>query len=837
MNFRRFSWILTLLVISSLSASAQPAFPDSVLASMARLVEAYNHFGRYNVQEKVYLHFDNTGYFLGETMWFKAYVVAAPQLRPTELSRVLYVELLTPEGRVVETKKLKIVDGKCHGEFLLAGSTLIGGFYEVRAYTRAMLNWEGTVFSRVFPVFDRPETDGEYNHRITHYARSFRLPDYRQKQPDMEALNLSFYPEGGVLVAGLPSVVAFKATDKLGRGVALSGGVYDANDRLLTTFTTQHNGMGRFVVTPGNEPCKVKISDGRSQKQFTLPAAKPQGYTMTVDNLHGEEMLLTLRRSAATEGQLVGLMVACRGLAHTFELVDMRSDTLVSFSLPKDNFPAGVQQITLFTSQGEVLAERLAFHRGDRQIVITVDSLKSHYKPMERVNLSFTMSDERGNPIEGDFSLSVRDYATEVPTYYQSQVVSNLLLESDLKGYIEDIPYYFEADDRRHREDLDLLMLVQGWRRYEWRQQAGVEPFEPEHFVEEGIVVKGNVYDYHLFGAKAKAGVELSVWIYSPLTNSHGKAFTDENGGFVFLSDSDIWGKNNLVLQTQTTNRRGKKKNKAYGIELDRSFSPPALAYPPLMATLPDTIMNPLEEVRVEMSTADTSDNADLDNDVIVRQLSQVDVKAERVQGYDSRVSIEYVVAEEEDKLIDSKVRHYTTSSIPDLLEQINPFFVISESWSDEKDTVVSQYLYKGKRARFGFFRYNEGGDYSFDKTRNLLNVFPEDVKTISIIEYPSYVAIRLYEYPANERKKYKKGYRATTLQGYSVPEEFFHVDYSVGVLPDAQDFRRTLYWDPDVKTDSTGRAWVSFYNNSSETRLRISAETLTSDGVPGCYE
>ena len=80
---------------------------------------------------------------------------------------------------------------------------------------------------------------------------------------------------------------------------------------------------------------------------------------------------------------------------------------------------------------------------------------------MERVNLGFTMSDERGNPVEGDFSLSVRDYATEVPTYYQSQVVSNLLLESDLKGYIEDIPYYFEAYDRRHREDLDLLILVQ----------------------------------------------------------------------------------------------------------------------------------------------------------------------------------------------------------------------------------------------------------------------------------------------------------------------------------------------------------------------------------------
>lgn len=837
MNFRRFSWILTLLVISSLSASAQSAFPDSVLSAMARLVEAYNHFGRYNVQEKVYLHFDNTGYFLGETMWFKAYVVAAPQLRPTEMSRVLYVELLTPEGRVVETKKLKIVDGKCHGEFLLAGSTLIGGFYEVRAYTRAMLNWEGTVFSRVFPVFDRPETDGEYNHRITQYARSFRLPNYRAKQSGMDDLNLSFYPEGGVLVEGLPSVVAFKATDKLGRGVALSGGVYDSNDRVLTTFTTQHNGMGRFVVTPGNEPCKVKISDGRSQKQFTLPAAKPQGYTMTVDNLNGEEMSLTLRRSAAVEGEFVGLMVACRGLAHTFELVDMRRDTLVSLALPKANFQPGVQQITLFTSQGEVLAERLAFHRGDRQIVITVDSLKPLYAPMERVNLGFTMSDERGNPVEGDFSLSVRDYATEVPTYYQSQVVSNLLLESDLKGYIEDIPYYFEADDRRHREDLDLLMLVQGWRRYEWRQQAGVEPFEPEHFVEEGIVVKGNVYDYHLFGAKAKAGVEVSVWIYSPVTSRHGKAFTDEDGGFVFISDSDIWESSNLVLQTQITNRRGKKKNKPYGIELDRSFSPPALAYPPLMTTLPDTVMNPLEEIQVRSFPVDTVDNSDLDDDAIVYQLSEVDVNALRVRGLDRRASVEYVVAEEEDKLIDSQVRHYT-DDFPAFLEQINPFFTISYEWSKDGYTATPQYWYKGKRAYFAFYQYGSDGYYYFDKDYwDLDKISLDDVKKMEIVEHATNVAIRLYAYPPQERKNYKKGYRATTLQGYSVPKEFFHVDYGVGVLPDESDFRRTLYWDPDVKTDSTGRAWVSFYNNSSETRLRISAETLSSDGVPGCCE
>lgn len=123
------------------------------------------------------------------------------------------------------------------------------------------------------------------------------------------------------------------------------------------------------------------------------------------------------------------------------------------------------------------------------------------------------------------------------------------------------------------------------------------------------------------------------MWIYSPLTNSHGKAFTDENGGFVFLSDSDIWESSNLVLQTQITNRRGKKKNKPYGIELDRSFSPPALAYPPLMTTLPDTVMNPLEEIQVRSFPVDTVDNSDLDDDAIVYQLSEVDVNALRVRG------------------------------------------------------------------------------------------------------------------------------------------------------------------------------------------------------------
>lgn len=182
-------------------------------------------------------------------------------------------------------------------------------------------------------------------------------------------------------------------------------------------------------------------------------------------------------------------------------------------------------------------------------------------------------------------------------------------------------------------------------------------------------------------------------------------------------------------------------------------------------------------------------------------------------------------------------MRHYT-DDFPAFLEQINPFFTISYEWSKDGYTATPQYWYKGKRAYFAFYQYGSDGYYYFDKDYwDLDKISLDDVKKMEIVEHATNVAIRLYAYPPQEHKNYKKGYRATTLQGYSVPKEFFHVDYGVGVLPDESDFRRTLYWDPDVKTDSTGRAWVSFYNNSSETRLRISAETLSSDGVPGCCE
>ncbi|MBR1593711.1 MAG: hypothetical protein IJ659_02925, partial [Alloprevotella sp.] len=158
-----------LFALMCAGAYAQNAanLPDSAQTQQEKLrgfVQGVETFGRLYPQEKAYLHLDNTGYFIGDTIWYKAYVVRPDTMAFTNLSGVLYVELVDPFGEILVTQKLKIEDGQCHGDIALS-EVLTSGFYEIRAYTRYMTNWPAeNIFSRVVPVFAKPKREGDYSH-------------------------------------------------------------------------------------------------------------------------------------------------------------------------------------------------------------------------------------------------------------------------------------------------------------------------------------------------------------------------------------------------------------------------------------------------------------------------------------------------------------------------------------------------------------------------------------------------------------------------------------------------------------------------------------------------
>lgn len=206
---------------------AQSLSKQEQMRSLLGYAVRANHFNTLYPQEKVYLHFDNTAYFSGETMWFSANVVGATA-RDSAFSKVLYVELLSPTGVVLQQQKLKVEESRCHGAFPLIDASVkeatakrgvLGypsGYYEVRAYTRSMLNFDAHgCFSRVFPIYETPEKEGDYDNAvIKQYLGKEKI---RPEMKKAKAFNIEFFPEGGHLIRGVENRIAFKATDSSGR--------------------------------------------------------------------------------------------------------------------------------------------------------------------------------------------------------------------------------------------------------------------------------------------------------------------------------------------------------------------------------------------------------------------------------------------------------------------------------------------------------------------------------------------------------------------------------------------------------------------------------------------
>ena len=322
MNMKRIISILFLLL--SLSGYAQQS--DEATSILSYLQKAMN-FNKVVPQEKVYLHLDNTGYFENETLWFKAYVTRTDNGRPSDLSKVLYVELLNPSGDVLKTQKYPIDSlGQSHGEMKL--DTLFGsGFYEVRAYTRYMTSWGvNAVFSRVFPIFKAPAEEGKYDD-LTIKPRLYkhRDPNNRDRSDSLylraidegihsndllKTISVRFYPEGGSLVRGKKSRVALLAVDDNGNPYSGEGFVLNEAGDVLASVQTDTLGRGLFEVTPDGSPLSFQMrnlekSDRKAFQNFSLPEAREEGCVLSLDAV-SDSMSVTLQCTDSLRGSLLG---------------------------------------------------------------------------------------------------------------------------------------------------------------------------------------------------------------------------------------------------------------------------------------------------------------------------------------------------------------------------------------------------------------------------------------------------------------------------------------------------------------------------------------------------
>ncbi|MDR2038421.1 MAG: hypothetical protein LBQ60_10915, partial [Bacteroidales bacterium] len=821
---------------------------------------AIENFGNSLPQEKVYLHFDNTSYYQGDHIWFQCYTVTSGLNRPTQLSKTLYVELLNPGGEIIAKQVLPIRNGRCHGDFPLNHLPFYSGFYEIRAYTKYMLNFgEETIFSRIFPVFDQPQEAGNFEEKSIQKYTVYKYPQKRESVKKAKKVNLKFYPEGGNLIEGVPSHVAFEATDAYGNPLELSGTVLDKGKNEILSFATTHNGRGVFIYTPAEKGSQAIVNLDDKKYRFDLPDPIPQGFVMHVDNLSSKDSLFVMvRRNDRTPAEELGLAVISRGNIFYYYQLDLEKSK-VRFGIDKNDLPAGVSQVVLFDIAGRIVADRLVFaHNQVEQLSIHVRAEKETYQPFEPVELNFSIRNQSDKPVCTPLSVSVRDGMAEVEGRHT--ILTDLLLMSEIKGYVRHPSYYFESDDYEHRSALDQLLMVQGWRRYSWEYWSGTKPFELKYLPEQAIEVHGKVVtigrrkpvpDVQVSSFLAKRGEdEASGNTYIDIFD------TDSMGRFAFLSD--ITGKWNLVLSVTD---KGKKKD--HQIVLDRVFSPSPAKYQLAEMQVNVVGSDGTGEAYGSPVDADTTENFDYEKfirayedslkrlrmDEKVHHIEEVVVKAKKRSRekdiFDNRSkSIAYYdVASEIDDIRDNG--KYINKDINDLLVSMNPDFRRSISRGEEYVT------YKGRAPLFVINYVPTMRSSILDSIQHTI-LSLESIKSIYINEeigimnkyadpnirgidinkiYGCVVFIETHpegKIPA----KAGKGVRKTWLDGYSEVKEFYQPDYSA--LPKEEDYRRTLYWNPELIPDEEGNAKILFYNNSRCKKMKVSVETISTEGTIG---
>ena len=837
-------FILILIVCNLLTAYVSGEVPPAKVVFQQYMNQAQtfaNNFPR----EKAYLHFDNTSYYVGDTIWFKAYVTLAEQQTFSQISRPLYVELVDQTGHIADKQIIKLTQGEGNGQFILPPS-MLSGYYEVRAYTRWMLAFnEPQYFSRTFPIYQLTNSD-KLERSITTYELSSSMEN-RPSETE-EKLNVRFFPEGGQLVEGVTSQVAFKAESKNEGNIELSGTIYTKEGAEITSFETLHDGMGRFEYTPSAQPAIAKVDFQGKKYEFTLPQALPNGYVLSTVSNAGA-LLVRVFCNAATPQDTLAVFISHQGRPYVHQLISCRSDAPQEFILPTRKLPAGVLQVSLINRAGNTLCERFVFANPRAPLQISTKKLKEVYAPYAPIRCELQIKNAKGEPVSGELSVSIRDGVRSDYLEYDNNIFTDLLLTSDLKGYIHQPGYYFASPSPRKQTELDVLLMVHGWRKYDMSQAISTAPFTPLQLPETQLALNGQVKSTILKN-KLK-DIALSVIVKKDDQFITGGTVTDENGRFS-IPVEDFEGTTEAVIQTRKV---GKERNKDASILIDRNFSPAPRAYG-YKELHPEW-----KDLAYWQQKAESFDSLYMDSIRKVEGLyvlDEVEIKSKRRQGSNMATKINeksidayYDVRRSVDLLRDNgKI----VTTIPELMEKLSPQFdwdrsndkltyrqkpicyimdnhILSETETQmmltEVDGLASIIISKGT------------GGINDEIIQNTKMSEVTDSTGVDISKLDKYSVFYLIPLPRrdvlNKSQTAVLGTRQTVIQGYTHALEYYSPTYPTKELyMDKVDKRRTLYWNPSVRTDENGKAVIECYNNQYSTPVIIQAETMSKDGQIG---
>lgn len=671
--------------------------------------------------------------------------------------------------------------------------------------------------------------------------------------------DLQFMPEGGQLIAGKVQKVAFKCIDNFGRNVSFSAVIKDQDDNLVDTIESTYQGMGAFhLLSESGKKYYAELIDPVSSESFQLMAPISQGTALTVNTEKADTLSLSLISNIKRKTKVYVTAIHQDKLVWSSSFLST-GDTTVNLS--DDLFPIGVNRLTVFNDKGLPMSERLVFMHPDQKLEVSINTDKQLYAPREQVNGQLKVSNLKGEPVKGVFSLSITDsYLSNINSYGTNNILSTMLLTSELKGEVPTPDYYFMEENPYAFQALDLVMLTHGWRRFLWDyvllKDLDNEPTPVNQDLKSGTVYdkKGNIVP----------GAEVQIVQLGEMNAYFTE--TDERGKFYLPFQISSKQSMNFVFNADLPG-----KSKDLEVRLDTEDNDP----------FKEAIINELLPTQGDLASTERargkSDRRQKERDVFAdfnfggnyTLLKEVEVVGESMgkgnaivdkgEKYELRnqmsvMSHYFVQSRGVDELnFVSNVSTATSASSSggfiDLVKQITNIY----KYNPETGFVIlrTNDLLQDSEKRLGALVVLNGSSVGQD-LRVLNHLNQSEIEKIDIIK-TSAMAV----YYGNRAAAgailvtTKQGIKAGNSESYidqsieskvavdnnySVVREFYAPKYSteeerLSGLPDA---RKTIYWNPELVTDDNGEAEFSFYTDDRQTILQLEVQGMSGDGLFG---
>ena len=698
--------------------------------------------------------------------------------------------------------------------------------YDVVDKGKGTTDQNGVLSLNISTKKNEPIKKGELITDIT-VADKETLSSSFELKPSYGDNDIQFFPEGGEVVLGIPTQVAFKAINPKGLGIGLTGTIVDQDGNQVTTLTSGHAGMGAFYLnTEAGKTYKANITfkDG-SKKTVELPKSVASGITLQVNNANTEDINLKIVANDAffQQNKNKGVyIVAQNGGIIYFAAQTALQNQIITAKIPKDKFPSGIIQITLFSATGEPVSERLVFVLHAGALSLSAQTDLPTYKPRQKVKMT-VIAKNATETIAGNFSIAVTD-EQKVPANEDAAttILSSLLLSSDLKGYLEKPNYYFNKTDSKKLAELDILMLTQGYRRFAYKEILADKYPKIAYLPEQGMNITGTLRDRTGMPVK-KAGLRLTI----PGKTYSSEALTSPSGIFNF-QNLNFPDSSQVVISA---------KYGSNGSNLMIMVDPVPMAAITFNKNMPEEVQN-----------IDSTLNNYLSNSrkqySYMRQLKEVVIQGAPIKkishsDYSALSSLSMMA----DHLIDGT----RLSGCNDLLSCLKTMAM--GLTYEENNFYISRDFNAGRRTPVQVFIAGSPVDLFSINTVNIseiesIEIFLKDelgtvnrtYGTNGVISINMKVIKKEKMSLADLRKLLPQNNIVTiNPKGLSKQREFYSPKHTTPNST-AKDLRSTIYWNPNIVTDATGTVSFEFYNAEGKGNYKAVVEGLDKNGNPGRF-